>query len=211
MRFEDLRKEYRAAGFGPADAHRDPIEQFRRWFDDAVDAGIEEPNAMVLATVDASARPTQRHVLLKGLDAEGFVFYTNFTSRKADHLAENPSCALLFPWTEMARQVAIEGPATKVSDGTADEYFASRPRESQLGAWASDQSAVVANREVLEANLAEVTARFSDNEIPRPPHWGGYVVYPRVMEFWQGGLGRLHNRVVYRRDGADWVTERRSP
>ena len=211
--FADLRHEYRTAGLDPSDLAGDPLDQFRMWFDDAVAAGIDEPNAMVLSTVDPEGRPVSRHVLLKSLDALGFRFYTNYNSRKAAHLAGSSACCLLFPWTEVARQVVVLGTAAKSDPAEADAYFASRPRESQLGAWASPQSEVIADRAVLERAFAEAEERFAGRDVERPPHWGGYVVSPTAVEFWQGGLSRLHHRLIYLRDDADspWHVERRAP
>lgn len=213
MSLEDLRKEYRTAPFDPADVTADPISQFETWFADATEAGITEPNAMVVATVGEGGRPWQRHVLLKGLSPAGFTFYTNFTSRKGSELEANPACSLLFPWTDMARQVIVGGIASKVADDVADAYFAARPRESQLGAWASDQSTVIDSRATLEAQFAAATERFADQPIPRPPHWGGFEVAPESVEFWQGGEHRLHDRVVYNREPGqtNWTITRLNP
>jgi len=193
----------------------DPIQQFETWLQQAREAGLAEPNAMVLATADRDGRPSARTVLLKRVDERGFVFYTNQQSRKADDLSGNPHCALVFPWHAMERQVRVEGSATKLPGDEVDAYFASRPRESQLGAWASArQSAVVSSRESLDDAYAAVRARFADAEVPPPPFWGGYRVRPETVEFWQGRLARMHDRLRYRRVAVGdppWLIERLSP
>ena len=198
-----------------ADLLDDPIEQFRRWLADAEAAGVALPNAMALATADARGRPSVRHVLLRGVDRRGFQFFTNRESRKGLQLGENPWAALVFLWKELDRQVHVGGPATPVSEDESDAYFASRPRDAQLGAWASPQSTAIAGREALEARMAEMSARFPD-VVPRPPHWGGYLVRPETLEFWQGRRHRLHDRFLYTGEpdggsGASWTIERLAP
>ncbi|MCW2764512.1 MAG: Pyridoxamine 5-phosphate oxidase, partial [Nocardioides sp.] len=183
---------------------------FRGWLDDALAAGLHEPNAMVVATVGVDSAPSARMVLLKGLDERGFVFFTNTRSRKGVELAANPRCALLFPWHPLERQVRVDGTATPLAAQDVAAYFAVRPRGSQLGAWASHQSRPVRDREELTRALDEVAARFPD-EVPVPEEWGGYVVRPDAVEFWQGRPGRMHDRLVYRRDGAGWATVRLAP
>ena len=188
------------------------LEQFRHWFAEAVAAAeIVEPNAMVLATADPSGAPSGRTVLLKGVDERGFVFYTNYESRKATEIAMNPAVSLVFPWHPISRQVIVVGTAERVSRAETEAYFATRPRASQLGAWASPQSRVVTRAE-LEAALAEVAARFPEPEpVPAPPHWGGLLVRPRSVEFWQGRPGRLHDRLRFRDTGEAWIVERLAP
>lgn len=188
-----------------------PLDLFRRWLAEAADQ--PEPNAMVVSTVDATGAPTSRTVLLRGIDDDGaLVFFTNRQSRKGRALAANPAVSILFPWYALQRQVIVLGTATPLPAERDDAYFASRPRGSQLSAWASHQSESVASRAALEEQMAEVTARFADDEVvPRPPHWGGYRVEPREIEFWQGRRSRLHDRVVFTRDGDGWVGQRRQP
>lgn len=207
-----LRAEYSRGGLAEADLTPDPVSMFRRWLADAADAGLHEPNAMVVATATPDGRPSARMVLLKGLDDRGFVFFTNTGSRKGEELAGNPACSLLFPWHPLERQVRVDGLASRLPDEDVAAYFASRPRQSQLGAWASHQSRPVADRAELEAAMAEVEARFPDG-VPVPPEWGGYAVSPELVEFWQGRRGRMHDRLVYRRrsDGAGWETQRLAP
>ena len=207
----DLREEYTKAGLDESDLSPNPIEQFRRWFEEALNAGLHEPNAMTLATATPDGKPSARVVLLKGYDERGFVFYTNFEGRKGRELDENPRCALLFYWGELERQVRIEGRASRVPDGEADAYFASRPRGSQLGAWASAQSREVEGREVLEDRLRKLEAEYEGREVPRPPFWGGYRVEPDVFEFWQGRENRLHDRLAYGREGGMWRVSRLQP
>ena len=190
----------------------DPIVQFGRWLADAVSAGLAEPNAMVLATVDGAGRPSARTVLLKGVDERGFVFYTNQQSRKADDLAANPRCALVFPWHAMERQVRVEGTAAKLPDDEVDAYFASRPRGSQLGAWASQQSQPVESRAELDLQYASYERQWPEGtEIATPYFWGGYRIRPEVFEFWQGRTGRLHDRLAYRRTDDSWQLQRLQP
>lgn len=213
MDLSDLRKNYLQGGLRRQDLDPDPLGQFTKWFNQAMEAGLVEPNAMTLATVDAGNRPSQRTVLLKFFDARGFVFFTNFESRKAAHIAGNPEVSLLFPWLALERQVIIQGRAEKIPATESLRYFLSRPRESQLGAWVSRQSSVISSRSLLEQKLAEIKRKFADGEVPLPSFWGGYRVVPLEMEFWQGGAGRLHDRFIYRRDGgaAPWTIDRLSP
>ena len=194
-----------------ADVDPDPITQFERWFADAVTAGVDEPNAMTLATATADGAPSARQVLLKGVDHRGFTFYTNYTSTKARQMAANPRVALVFRWFALARQVRVTGTARRVPAEESDAYFRTRPRASQLGAWASPQSQVLPDRAGLEALVAEVEARFAGRDVSRPPHWGGFVVAHTSVEFWQGRENRLHDRIRYRLDGSQWRVERLAP
>jgi pyridoxamine 5'-phosphate oxidase len=206
-----LRVDYKRAALSERDAASDPFELFTRWFDEAVAAAIPEPNAMTLATVDAAGRPAARIVLMKGIDTRGVVFHTNYDSRKGRDLAANPRAALLFFWVGLERQVRIDGTAERVSAEDSDAYFAARPRDSQISAWASPQSAPVADRAWLEARFAECEARFASGAVPRPPHWGGVRVVPDRFEFWQGRASRLHDRLVWSRQGDRWTIGRLAP
>ncbi len=210
MSIADLRQEYMLAGLSEAEAQRDPMAQFERWFREALDAGVPLANAMTLATVTAEGAPDARIVLLKGVESGGFVFYTNYASRKGLQLARQPAACLVLLWTPLERQVRIEGVAEKVPVADSDAYFQSRPLGSRLSAWASSQSEPVADRETLERALAAMEERYG-TEPPRPPHWGGYRLTPHAIEFWQGRENRLHDRLLYRRRNGGWTIERLAP
>jgi pyridoxamine 5'-phosphate oxidase len=212
MNLADLRREYSKSGLRRDDLDLDPIAQFKIWFAQAMNAQLIEPSAITLATADAGGRPSARIVLLKSVDERGFTFFTNYESRKGRELAVNPHAALVCYWAELEREVLIAGEVTKVSREESAEYFAKRPRGSQLGAWVSKQSSVVQSRTVLESELAQVEARFVDREVDLPPYWGGYVLNPSRIEFWQGRPNRLHDRFQYtRQPGGLWRIERLSP
>ena len=208
---KELRKEYRRGALLESDAGPDPIDLFGVWLQAAVDNGVREPNAMTLATAAADGRPSARIVLLKSFDAKGFVWFTNYASRKGSELAANPYAALVFWWGDLERQVRIEGSVEQVSAAESDAYYASRPLGARLGAWVSAQSSVIASRAVLEERLADLGAHYAMQEPARPPFWGGYRLIPNAIEFWQGGEHRLHDRLRYRRSGEEWVVERLSP
>lgn len=210
MRIADIRQEYMRAGLVEKDAAADPFKQFDRWFHDALQAELPLPNAMTLATATPAGRPSARVVLLKGVDAGGFVFYTNYASRKARELAANPHAALVFAWAELERQVRIEGAIEKVSAEESDVYFDSRPLGSRLGAWASPQSMVLPDRLTLATKVAAIVLRYGKHP-PRPRHWGGYRVLPKAIEFWQGRRNRLHDRLLYTKQAGGWKIERLAP
>lgn len=208
----NLRREYTRAGLTRADLDADPVAQFRKWFGEAVAAKLLEPNAMTLSTADASGFVTSRTVLLKAYDERGFVFFTNYSSLKAQQIAENPKVALLFAWLPLERQVSICGEAEKISTAESVAYFMSRPFGSRLGAWVSEQSKVISSRSLLEAKFEQMLRKFADGKVPLPDFWGGYRVRPVRMEFWQGGQGRLHDRFCYgREDRGEWAIERLAP
>ena len=211
MDASSLRNEYTRTGLDRADVDPDPIVQFHDWFENAVEADLHEPNAMILATATTGGKPSARTVLLKGYDERGFVFYTNYEGRKAKEIEANPACALLFYWGELERQVRIEGRATRLSGEESDAYFASRPPGSRLGAWASEQSHPVEDRSILEERVRALQAEYEGREIPRPPFWGGYRIEPETIEFWQGRENRLHDRIVYHRSGRGWKIVRLQP
>lgn len=210
-RMARLGEEYETEGLSVGEAHPDPVRQFDRWFNEAVDAGVPQANAMTVATVDEQGRPSARVVLLKGYDPSGFVFYTHFGSRKSEELTANPRAALCFLWLELHRQVRIEGTVDAVSDAESDEYFASRPRGARIAAAASPQSREIPDRTALERLVTDKEAEFEDGDVPRPANWGGWRVRPERFEFWQGRRHRLHDRVAYLADGDGWRKVRLAP
>lgn len=212
MSLADLRKDYSLAGLAEKDLARDPFRQFEKWFQEAEAAKLVEPNAMTLATVSREGAPSARTVLLKGVDGRGFVFYSNYESRKGRELAGVPRATLLFPWIALERQVIVEGTVTRVSREESEAYFHSRPLLSQLSAWVSQQSSIISGRKVLEDAMKDVEKKFAGQVVPLPPHWGGFRVDPQTVEFWQGRRSRLHDRLRYRRDAdRSWIVERLAP
>ena len=206
-----IRQDYTLAALDESVTGNDPVAFFLKWFGEAQEAQITEVNAMTLATVDGNNKPHARTVLLKGIENGGFTFFTNYNSAKGRQIATHDSAALLFFWKELERQVRIEGTIRKISDEASDTYFHSRPEGSRLGAWASPQSQPIAGRQVIEDNYTNYQQQFSDGNIPRPPHWGGYVVVPQCIEFWQGRSSRMHDRIMFTLEGDSWVKSRLAP
>lgn len=212
MELEQLRREYLRGGLSREDLHDDPIEQFQHWLKQALDAGLDDPTAMTVATVGSDGQPSQRIVLLKHVDTDGFVFYTNFGSRKARDLEHNQRISLHFPWHRLERQVKVRGIARQLSTRESFAYFSSRPRDSQLAAWASEQSRPVSSRQLLMQQFEAMKSKFKSGEIPLPDRWGGYRVQPHAIEFWQGGASRLHDRFEYTlQTDSRWTVERLAP
>ncbi|MES2371948.1 MAG: pyridoxamine 5'-phosphate oxidase [Bacteroidota bacterium] len=207
----DIRTDYKLRSLNESDVSADPIAQFTNWWDEAVNSKIDEVNAMTLATVNNEGRPSARIVLLKGFDEKGFVFFTNYQSKKGKELEDNPHGALVFFWKELERQVRIEGGIEKISEEDNDAYYQSRPAGSRIGAWASPQSEVIEGREILENNFKALEKKFESGSIPRPGHWGGYILRPSMIEFWQGRSSRLHDRIQYSLKEKGWVIERLAP
>ncbi|MBD2500609.1 pyridoxamine 5'-phosphate oxidase [Anabaena azotica] len=207
----DLRKDYTLEGLSETEIDPNPFIQFKKWFEQALAAQLPEPNAMTIATTKPDGKPSARMVLLKDFDERGFVFFTNYNSRKGQELAQNPQAALVFWWAELERQVRILGSVEKVSESESDYYFESRPAKSRLGAWASNQSEIITSREILEQRMQELQSKYENQEIPRPPHWGGLRVIPTEIEFWQGRSSRLHDRLLYTLDDGSWKIQRLSP
>lgn len=211
MDFSDLRKNYKYQELNEENSHASPFQQFLMWFEDALKTNILEPNAMVLSTSNLEGKISSRTVLMKHFSEKGLIFYTNTESRKAVQIKQNPCVAITFLWLELERQVIMEGTAKKISQKENETYFHSRPRGSQLGAWASRQDKVIHSRDILEKELAILKNKYEGREIPLPPFWGGFLIIPSVIEFWQGREDRLHDRLRYRKEGAEWIKERLSP
>jgi pyridoxamine 5'-phosphate oxidase len=211
MEIDQWRREYLSGGLRRGDLQPNPLDQFRKWLKEAVAANLSDPSAMCLATVDASGQPSQRIVLLKGFDRRGFVFYTNFNSRKARDIAANPKVSLHFPWQMLERQVIVYGRVEQLTQEESRSYFRTRPRDSQLAAWASRQSGAIQSRQQLLHQFDAVKEKFADQQVPLPDFWGGYRVLPQAIEFWQGGGSRLHDRFMYRLENKNWIIERLAP
>ena len=211
MSIASIRKDYQLQSLSEADVKQDPIEQFGKWWDEAIASAIDEVNAMTLATVNKEGKPDARIVLLKGYDEQGFVFFTNYQSSKGQQLSASPFATLVFFWKELERQVRIEGTCEKVSEQESDAYFHSRPEGSRLGAWASPQSSIIEGRHLIEKNLEQLQDQYKGSTIPRPPHWGGYRVVPTAIEFWQGRSSRLHDRIKYSKENNEWKIVRLAP
>ena len=211
LNLQNLRQDYRMASLSESDVAADPILQFQKWFSEAINAKLYEPNVMTFATADSDGKPSARIVLLEGFDEQGFIFYTNYESKKAQDLVENPQAALVFFWAELERQVRIEGIVSKVDKEISEAYFHSRPIGSQIGAIASAQSSVLTDRSILEERVTELTAQYEGKTIPKPEHWGGYLVEPKHIEFWQGRSSRLHDRITYDYTDGSWKINRLAP
>jgi pyridoxamine 5'-phosphate oxidase len=207
----EIRKEYILQSLLESDVNKDPVVQFNTWWDHALKSQIVEPNAMTLATAGKNGIPSARIVLLKGVDESGFIFFSNYNSRKAVEMTENPYASLVFFWKELERQVRIDGSVSRITTDDSDTYFQSRPLISKLGAWASPQSSIIPSRELLEKNIEQLEKKYPDGVVPRPPHWGGFVVKPAAIEFWQGRAGRLHDRIRYTATEPGWRIERLAP
>lgn len=208
---QNLRQEYRAAELAESDVDKNPFTQFGKWFKEALDALLYEPNVMTLATADLTGKPSARILLLKGFDENGFVFFTNYSSKKGKEMEENPQASMVFFWPELERQVRIDGLITKVAEQVSEDYFHSRPKGSQIGAAASPQSTIIPNRELLQNRVNELTATYTDQEVPKPAHWGGYLLEPTHIEFWQGRPSRLHDRITYTNVNGAWAINRLAP
>lgn len=213
MSLRDRRVQYETAGLDRDDLDADPIVQWHAWYDQAASAGVAEPNAMTVSTISQDGAPDSRVVLARAVDARGFVFYTNFDSAKSTQLLLSPTASAVFAWLDLHRQVRVRGTVQRIADKESDEYFASRPRESQIGAWASPQSQVIADRSVIEIRIAEFRSKFDGQDVPRPPYWGGWCLSPHTIEYWQGRPSRLHDRLVYVLDknSARWQMQRLAP
>jgi pyridoxamine 5'-phosphate oxidase len=209
--YADLRKDYTLSGLSERDLMKDPFRQFEKWFQEAEGAKLSEPNAMILSTCTKEARPSSRTVLLKALDGRGFVFFSNYESRKGREISENAKASLLFPWLALERQVIVEGSLSRITREESDAYFHSRPRPSQLSTWASMQSSIISGRNVLDEAMKTVEKKYAGLEVSLPPYWGGYRLSPETIEFWQGRRSRLHDRLRYRREKDAWIIERLSP
>ncbi len=211
MKISENRRDYRRCHLNEDTLSANPVEQFRTWFEEAMESGIPDPTAMIVSTCSGNNRPSSRTVLLKDFSSEGFSFYTNYSSRKAKELEENPNLALLFFWPVLERQIRIEGKVKKMIPDVSDAYFAQRPRQSQIATWASEQSSIIPDRQFLESRFREAELEFKSRTIPRPEYWGGYLVVPDYFEFWQGRESRLHDRIVYEKRAGNWQNKRLAP